>query len=224
MAQQDSHVHYGVGAAVIYGLLGFAVFNIYIENIILALMIVYIASLVPDMDTAGTPLTQSLVNLFALAAPLSLIMLVPDVHHGGLPRLTLISATSFMGAREMLIRGLKSYASRRGMLHSFPAAVIAFQLVYLFFQGSYWADRMYLGGAALVGYFTHLLLDACTKTDQSGKPISGDLVEIPVFKLHAKTLGATISTYISIAVLGYLISQDIGPDMGYLIRSTIAHL
>jgi hypothetical protein len=99
------------------------------------------------------------------------------------------------------------------MIHSIPAAIITFEFVFLLFWDLYLYDRLYLATAALVGFLSHLLLDAYGNLDIVGKAMGKPRTVQPVMKFAANSWGATASAYGLCLLLGWFIAQDLYPSL-----------
>ncbi len=213
MAKYQSHVTFSTVLSAVFVAAGIMLFGIYIEQALLAGVILVFAGLLPNVDSGHTESTREFGALLAAIVPLILIEFFPFVKDGGVSRLALVIVTVYLFTRLVVVRMLQSMTATRGMLHSIPAAIITTEVVYLFFFDLFWKDRLYVAIAAFIGFASHLLLDGYTNVDllrafnKSGKRPPA------VFKMRADSAGSTIAAYLSIAVLGYFVMKDLYPHL-----------
>ena len=213
MAQYSSHVYSALGVAVCYSFIGLLFLGVYGELATLSMLIVFIAGLLPDVDNKSSPSTTEIIGLIAIFPTIALLYLIPSLRLGNISRLTIVIVISYALSRVLISRLLGAYTERRGMLHSLPASIIVMEVTYLTFFDLYWADKLFIAFGAFVGYSSHLILDAFSRVDSSGKIVTGDLGLIPVMKLMSKDPMTNWITYLLAISLGWVIFKDISPQI-----------
>lgn len=213
MAQYQSHVTFSTILSAVYVAAGVLLFGIYVEQALLAGVILVFAGLLPNVDSGHTESTREFGALLATVVPILLIEFIPGIKDGGISRLALVIITVYLFTRIVVVRMLQSMTATRGMLHSIPAAIITTEIVYLFFFDLFWKDRLYVACAAFVGFASHLLLDGYGNLDLIGRAYGKSERKPAVLKFKASTMGSTLATYLSIVVLGYFVMKDLYPHI-----------
>ena len=213
MAQLQAHVTFSALTAVGYASAGVVIFGVSTEISILAAIILLIAGLLPDIDGgAGIP-ARELGGLIAAVAPIAVLRNFPEVHAGGMVRISLVVIASYFLTRLIVVRFLQKATVHRGMIHSVPAAIICGELVYLLYRDVFWYDRMYLAVGAFLGFLSHLLLDAYHNFDLLGKVLGSSEKKPGAMKVIGPTFGLTCILYTGVAVLGWYIAKDFYPNL-----------
>ncbi len=213
MAEYQSHISFSAILGVGYVFFGMIFLGVTPEHSLLGLAIIIVAGILPDLDAkAGAPVRE-LSALLAAIAPIALISYFPQLSSGGLARIALLIILCYLVTRVFLVRALKQFTERRGMIHSIPAAIIAFQVTYLIFWDLARVERLYIAGAAFLGYLSHLLLDATSSVDLLGHTFGDGDKKPRSLKIAASTPGGTAALYLSVAVLGWLVVQDLYPNL-----------
>jgi len=117
-----------------------------------------VSGMLPDVDSdSSAPLRESM----AFAAAVVPMMLLHRFQTLGLSHemIILAGAAVYLLIRFGLSELLKRYTVHRGMFHSLPAAAIAGELAFLVVPGDDVRQRIYMAGAVVIGYLSHLLLD-----------------------------------------------------------------
>lgn len=218
MALYASHFNFSLGLAVSYALFGLVYLHIYPEVVLLALILTLIAGLLPDLDSVGSAPTKDMVGLLSIFPLLIIFSSFSEINQSNITRITLVGVVSYAVTRYLLILGLQSYTARRGMTHSMPMAVIAFQVVFLLFFDLYWIDRLYLASGVFLGYCCHLIMDGWSKVDSAGKDLAPEVREIPVMKIFSKNTNTSAITYGVVLFLGYFVYRELSPHLASLTR------
>lgn len=210
MAQQKSHTSISAILAIVYGVLGIAMFRFHPEFSLLGSLLVFICGVLPNIDAGpNVDSTKDFIGLLAAIAPLALIESFPMLKEGGMARIALVVICGFIFTRWLLSKILTRFVARRGMLHSIPAAIITSELVYLLFWDIQPQGRLFLAAAAFFGFISHLLVDAYGNIDFVG----GKQKKAPVMKVKAPSWESTMILYSSMAVLGWFVLRDLYPHM-----------
>jgi membrane-bound metal-dependent hydrolase YbcI (DUF457 family) len=114
-----------------------------------------------------------------------------------------------LGGCYLLIRYVVRYLFRRmtvhrGMFHSIPAMLIAGLAVYLLHHGPSPLHRVYLAGGAMLGFFSHLLLDEIYSVNFMGLHFKLNKYAGSALKFFSPSVYATVMTYMVLGGMGYL--------------------
>src|SRR5439155_501532 len=90
----------------------------------------------------------------------------------------------------------------RGMFHSIPAVLIAGLLIYLFYPSHDDNLRLYLGGAVMLGFLSHLVLDELCSVDFMGMRLRLNKFAGSALKFGSPSWSATVTCYL---ILGGLL-------------------
>lgn len=213
MAQYQSHVTFSSILAAVYVAAGIMLFGIYVEQALLAGVILMFAGMLPNVDSGHSESTREFGALLAAVVPIVMIEFIPGIKDGGVSRLALVIITVYLFTRIVVVRMLQSMTVTRGMLHSIPAAIITSEIVYLFFHDLFWKDRLYVAAAAFIGFGSHLLLDGYGNLDLIGRAYGKSERRPAALKLRTGTFGSTMAAYLSIVVLGYFVMKDLYPHI-----------
>jgi hypothetical protein len=162
-----------------------------------------LGGLAPDLDSdSGVPVRE----MFGVsAAALSAIAYFPLRHRLGMaPEQALVVAA----ALYFLIRyGVSELFSKmtvhRGMFHSLPAMAIAGLIVYMLFPTQDPGLKAYLGGATMLGFLSHLVLDEIYSVDFSGVAVRFNKFAGSAVKFGSSSWPATLTCYVLLVGLGY---------------------
>lgn len=215
MAKYQSHISLSAFLAVLYGVSGLVIIDSSIDYALLAGIIVMIAGMLPNADAGKGAPPRELSGLIAALVPLILLESYPVLRTSGITRLTLFVICCYIITRMFVNRVLVKFTSPRGAAHSVPAAIIVFEIIYLFFWDAPWIERAYLGFAGFLGYFSHLFLDASSNLDILGKAVGNSAEKSsPTLKFYGGNSFATFLLYSLVLILGFFVLRDIAP--GYL--------
>jgi hypothetical protein len=162
-----------------------------------------VGGLLPDLDSdSGVPVRE----LFGITAAAVAILMFQPLREQGVP---LEHALVFMGAAYFFVRYVLSWAFKRwtvhrGMFHSIPALCIAGLLVYLSYPSPNGFLKLYLGGAVMVGFLSHLVLDELCAVDFMGVKIHFNKFAGSALKFGSPSWPATIGCYVLLGLLGFL--------------------
>lgn len=213
MAEQQTHFSISLVLSAVYALAGLFVFDVSHELVVLAAVIVTVAGILPNVDSGKGPPSREFAGLLGAISPLLAFEFFPVLRVGGIARIVLVIVCSYMLTRIVVSRAIQSLTTHRGVLHSIPAAIIAGELTYLLFWDVFWYDRIYLASAALLGFLSHLILDAYTNIDFMGKAMGNEVKKPAVLKLGGATLGSTLALYSCVLFLGYFVAIDFEPSL-----------
>jgi len=83
----------------------------------------------------------------------------------------------------------------------------------LLFRDLYFFDRIYIAGAAFVGFLSHLLLDASGNLDVLATFMGRVEKKTPVLKLTSGSWFPTAAIYLTLLALGWMIAKDFYPEL-----------
>lgn len=210
MAKQRSHLSTSVLLSGIYLGIGFLLFRLDPEVLLLGSIITVLCGILPNIDSGpDSESGQQFIALLTAVAPLILLSAIPELRTGGIARIALVLILSFFLTRSFSKWALAKFFSKRGTLHSIPAAVIIFEITYLLFFDLFPKERLYLGGAAFCGFMSHLLLDAVMNVDLVGNKTP----QPPVLKLGGKNWMQTTALYTTMVILGWFVLKDVYPSL-----------
>jgi len=168
-----------------------------------------LGGLLPDLDSdSGVPVRE----LFGItAAAFSAVAFFPLHHKLKLPveqALVIVAAVYFL-IRYGVSQLFRKMTVHRGMFHSLPAMLIAGLVVYLGFptDGERPGEgmlRLYLSGAVMLGFLSHLILDEIYSVDINGVAVRFNKFAGSAVKLGSKSWLATLTCYVILLALGYL--------------------
>jgi hypothetical protein len=207
MASYRGHLMFASLLGAGYGAAGALWLNYDWGRSCLAAGLTTIGGLLPDLDSdSGVPVRE----LFGLTAACAPLVAHDSLRQSGFtPEQTLV----LMGAMYLLIRfGLsqifKSWTVHRGMFHSVPALLISGLVVYLAYRGRPQEVRLYLAGAIMLGFLSHLVLDELCSVDFMGLRLRLNRYAGSALKLASSSALATLLTYAVLGGLGYLAWLD----------------
>ncbi len=185
-----------------------------------------VAGMLPDIDSdSGRPLHESL----AFAAAVVPMMLLHRLRHWEVPHelLILAGAGAYLLVRFGLGFLLKHCTVHRGMFHSLPAAAIFGEIAFLLAPSDDLGPKLFMAGAVVAGFLSHLLLDEIYSVDCRGLRLKKSFGT--ALKLWGHSGVAALTTYSALAVLSAVLvlqpqwswSQSPGALSG--VRATAAH-
>lgn len=207
MALPRSHFVTSVLLGGAYAAAGIYFFNIYPENALLASVIIVVAGMVPNLDGGQSGPAREIGGLIAAMVPLVLLSQYPFIKEGGITRIAIIAVVSYLATRTLFVNFFEQFTTHRGMLHSIPSAVITSELFYLLFFDLRTPERIYISVAALLGFLTHLIMDAYGNVSFLAK---GEK-KPAALKLFGPSWESNIALYGIASTLGWLVVKDLYP-------------
>jgi hypothetical protein len=209
MASYRGHLAFASVLGVGYGTVGAWGFRLDWGPVFLSAGLTTVGGLLPDLDSdTGVPIRE----LFGLAASLTPLLVQARVHEFGFsPEQSVV----LLAGLYVLIRyGLRAVFERltvhRGMFHSLPAMAITGLAVYLLHPGPERVVRLYLSGAAMIGFLSHLVLDELCSVNLMGVRLRLTKYAGSAVKLVSPSWPATMAAYGVLAGLVYLVHLDGG--------------
>lgn len=211
MAQNQSHFTFSVLTAVAWAGVGLS-YRIDPEIAVLSAVVLTIGGILPNVDEGKGQTAQELGGLVAAISPLILLAMFPTLRAGGISRVALVVILAYTFTRILIARSLQTFFAHRGAVHSIPAAIVTSEIVYLMFPDLLRRERIFVAGAALIGFLSHLLIDAYGNLDLMQKAMGQAAAKkSPVLKFRTGHGGKTLALYGTMLVLGYLVIRDIYP-------------
>jgi hypothetical protein len=166
-----------------------------------------IGALTPDLDSdSGRPIRE----LFGLAGTVFPLFLIPRLRQSGLTveQALCVMIGAYLFIRYGLSRFLKKLSVHRGMFHSIPALFVAGLAVFDVYHHENVLIRLYLAGAMMVGFLSHLILDEIFAVDLRGIPRLKHSFGTAL-KLTSRSWKATLFCYLLLFFMaGIAIRQD----------------
>lgn len=213
MVEQRSHFTTASIVSLSYAAVGSFAYNMAPEEVLLAGVVVLIAGVLPDIDSRNGAPAKEMIGLLSVVGPLLAIEFFPWAHEGGISRTALVVIGAYALTRFLVTAFLEHCTTQRGIVHSIPAAIITFELVYLSLGDLILFDRIFIALGAFIGYLAHLLMDAYGNMDLWGRTAGKPRASTPVLKFGGNKVGTTIAAYACMFVLGYFIAQDFYPSL-----------
>ncbi len=207
MAGFRMHIGTSTVCGMVYGGLAYKSLGHSPETAFLAAGVTAVSGMLPDLDSdSGVPVRE--MSAFAAAA-------IPML---ALPRLAGMNLSSeavlaAMGLTYFLIRfGLawfvRTISIHRGMFHSVPAMLITGLAVYLAYGSPETSVRLLLSAGAMIGFFSHLLLDEIYSVDFNGVRIKLNSFAGSAIKFVSPSMLATTVCYLILGGLLWMAYHD----------------
>jgi hypothetical protein len=170
-----------------------------------------LGGLLPDLDSDSSVPVRELFGLAAAATP---FLLMHRISHLGfsLEETLVILSGVYLGIRYGLRALLARLTVHRGMFHSLPAMLIAGLLVFLVYQSPNARIRLFLSGAVMLGFLSHLVLDELYGVDLLGSKVRLHRHAGSALKLYSPCGPATLATYLLLAALIYATYLELNPS------------
>lgn len=201
MASFRGHLTTSAVLGVVYGFLGFWSLGMRWWFSLLGSSITAVGGLLPDLDSDSSVPHRT---LFRIAGPLAALLALQHALVHGVPieRAFLRLLATFVIVRYVLAYVMRRVTVHRGMFHSIPAMVISGLVLFLLYFKLEPMARLFLAGAVMAGYLSHLVLDEICAVDFQGgrirKPFGTAL------KLFSGSWLATMACYCVLFMLAIL--------------------
>jgi membrane-bound metal-dependent hydrolase YbcI (DUF457 family) len=209
MASFRTHISFSTALGVAYGGAAGLLYEVPVSTCILAGGLCSVSGMLPDIDSnAGRPLKES---MSLVGAVISMMITHRFRRFGMSPESAILAAAGvYLLVRFGVAELLRRFTVHRGMFHSLPAAAIFGLLEFLVAPSEDVQLRLYLGGAVVIGYVSHLLLDELWSLEW----YRGRLRLKPTFgtamKLFSHAWLPTLLVYLQLAVLAYVACKEPG--------------
>ena len=158
MAGFQTHIATSTVLGIGYGAAGCLLYQVPVETCIVAGGLCSLSGMLPDLDSdSGVPVRET-VSLVAAVAPMLMIDRFQHMHWSH-ERIIIAAAILYLVVRFGVAEFFKRYTVHRGMWHSIPAMFTASLLAFLLYSVENIELRLFVAGAVMLGFFSHLLLD-----------------------------------------------------------------
>ena len=163
-----------------------------------------IAGLLPDLDSdSGVPVRE----LFSVAAAIFPLFLVRRLlHHSELKgdEICVFLVLVYLAIRYGASAVFRRLTVHRGMFHSLPAMLIAGLAVFLIDPSENLINRLFLAGAVMIGFLSHLVLDEIFSVDFLGLKLHRNKFAGSALKFTSHSWIGTLTCYGLLALLAFL--------------------
>jgi hypothetical protein len=210
MASYRGHLAFSTFLGTGYGAVAAWQWHLDWGSVFLGAGLTALGGLLPDLDSDSSVPVRELFGLAAAATPFLLVHRV--MSYGLSTEQTLV----VLGGVYLLIRyGARALLGKltvhRGMFHSIPAMLIAGLLVLLVYHSPEALVRLYLCGGIMLGFLSHLVLDALCAVDLMGARVHLKKYAGSPLKFFSPSWSATLLTYGLMAWLVYLVHVEFAP-------------
>jgi hypothetical protein len=172
-------------------------------TVLIAAGLTTLGGLLPDLDSdSGVPVRE-LFSVSAAIAPILLFDRVKELCQQSTEQTIVILAATYLFIRYVLAYLFKSFTVHRGMFHSIPALGIAGLATYLIYPSGDVRRRIFLSGAVMIGFLSHLILDEIYSVDFMGARLRLNKYAGSALKVVSKSWLATVTTYLLLALLAW---------------------
>lgn len=212
MASFREHVTFSSLLGLGYGGLSVVAAGYTPQQGILAGCLAGIGGMLPDLDLPTGKPGREVFSLTAAIVPLFLVNRVQRLFH--LPNeaeVTILCIVAmYVAIRYGLAWVVARFSVHRGMFHSYPAMVIAGEVVYLSYPSPFTTVKLLMGGGVAVGFLSHLLLDELWSVKWNGlvpelKKSSGTAM-----KMVGEQFFPNAITFALLATLSFLVLDEAG--------------
>jgi membrane-bound metal-dependent hydrolase YbcI (DUF457 family) len=193
-----------------YGALGVFQLDLDWGPVCLGAGLTALGGMLPDLDSDSSVPAREVFSLAATVAPFMLMHKV--AHFGFSPEQTLaILCGVYLLIRYGVRAVFEKLTVHRGMFHSLPAMLIAGLIVFQCYHSPNNMIRLYLAVGVMLGFLSHLVLDALYGVDLMGAKLGANKHGGPL-KLFSPSWLATITTYLLLAGLAYPVYVEFNPS------------
>jgi membrane-bound metal-dependent hydrolase YbcI (DUF457 family) len=213
MASYHGHLAFSSALGAAYGGMAALQWQMDWGTALLGAGLTSLGGLLPDLDSDSSVPVRELFGLAAAVTPFLLIRRVMNEGFSTEQTLVILSGVYLFiryGARALLSK----LTVHRGMFHSIPALFIAGLTVFLLYHSPDAFIRLYLAGAVMLGFLSHLVLDACCAVDLMGARLHLKKHAGSPLKLFSPSWPATLTAYGLLAWLLYLAHMEGSPGDG----------
>ena len=227
MAGFYQHVTVSTALGIGYGTAAYFGLHMDWPTCVIAGGITALAGMLPDLDApTGHPVREILGFAAAIVPLLVLKRLnigIGLIHSAGIEgqvQLTheliiVLMAACYFGVRFGAGWLLARLAVHRGMFHSIPAALIVALATFLLCDARTPMLRLFVAGGSLLGFLSHLVMDEIWSVRLGGTGVGLKKSAGTAFKLFSGSIPATVTAYVLLLGLSYLVLQD--PATGQVI-------
>lgn len=203
MASYRGHLTFAGLLGVGYGSLSFFEWHYDWGPALTAVGLTTLGGLLPDLDSdSGVPVRE-LFGVSAAVAPFLLFHRVYGYCHQSTEQTLVVLAGIYLFIRYGLSEIFKRFSVHRGMFHSLPALSIAGLATYLAYPSDNPRLRIFLAGAVMLGFLSHLVLDEIYSVDFMGVRVRLNKYAGSALKFASKSWPATLTAYLLLGLLAW---------------------
>lgn len=207
MANFKTHISTSTTLGVIYGVGGYALFQLSIPHCLVAGALCSVAGMLPDLDSdSGIP-QREMLSFISVLIPMLMLRRLEALGFDK-EMMVFTAGVFYVVIRFGLGWVFKRFTKHRGMWHSIPAAMIAGMVTFLVCLSPELEVRFFKAWAVVVGFVSHLILDEIYAVDWQGKEIRVKRSFGTAMKLFSSSTYANITTYAKLGVLIVLAMSD----------------
>lgn len=208
MASYRGHLMFSTALGLGYGAAAIWLTDFHWITAALGTAITSVSGLLPDLDSdSGVPVRV----LFTVAAVLTPVLLLTRILALAmpLPQTALVLVGIGLVIRYPFAAIFKRLTVHRGMFHSIPGMFITGLIVFLGFQHRDVSVRLFLAGATMIGFLSHLVLDELCSVNFEGAKIHLNKAAGSALKLFSSSRGASLVAYAILGGLAFLAWPDL---------------
>ena len=202
MASYRGHLAFAGALGVGYGSLSIFEWGYDWGPALIAAGLTTLGGLLPDLDSdSGVPVRE-LFGVSAAVAPFLLFKRVYAHCHESTEQTLVVLSILYLFIRYLLSDIFKRFSVHRGMFHSIPAMLIAGLATFVLYPSDNNTRlRVFLAGAVMLGFLSHLVLDEIYSVDFMGARLHLNKYAGSAVKFVSKSWSATLTAYL---LLGFL--------------------
>ena len=205
MASYRGHLSFSGLLGVGYGSLALLEWGWDWGSVLMGAGLTTLGGLLPDLDSdSGVPVRE-LFGFSAAVVPILLFDRVNSRCQQSTELTLVVLAAIYLFIRYVLSYIFKHFTVHRGMFHSIPALLIAGLATYLLYPSGNARMRLFLSGAVMIGFLSHLVLDEIYSVDLMGAHLRLNKYAGSALKFFSKSWAATLTTYLFLALLAWCI-------------------
>lgn len=207
MANFQTHISTSTVLGVIYGVGGYALFDLSVPHCLVAGALCSVAGMLPDLDSdSGIPQREMLCFISVLIP----MLMLRRMEALGLDKEMMVFGAGLLYVLTRFGIGwiFKRFTKHRGMWHSIPAALIAGLVTFLVCLSPALEVRLFKSWAVVIGFVSHLILDEIYAVDWQGKKIRVKRSFGTAMKWFSTSSYANITTYAKLGVLALMAMSD----------------
>ncbi len=195
MGNFRQHVGFAGTVGVVYAWAAHALGGVHWLYGTMTALLATIGGVLPDIDH---PLGVEIKSLTTLLGTAGALIAWRKLHISGVQLPIELQIWTVILTYMLLRVGTRSLVSRfmvhRGMCHSLPTCVVWGAIIYLLYPSHYHAIRVWMAGAVMAGFLSHLVLDEMFSVDLKGTRVKRSFGT--AIKLWAPSLVSTLGVYI----------------------------
>jgi hypothetical protein len=206
MASYYGHTAFSTALGVVYG--GGALFFLGVDmpTALGGAFLTAAAGMLPDLDSdSGVPV-RALFGMASLIIPLILLRRLLRIYHLPIEQVLLVMFAAHYLIRYGVAWIFGKLTVHRGMFHSVPAMLISGMIVFLLYHDPIPFFRIYMAGAVMLGFLSHLVLDELCSVNLAG--VSMKQSAGTALKFFSPSWKATLACYVILLGLTYLTAME----------------